>query len=53
MFRLAYWVFVNVTSTSWFETLVLLNIFAVAVATGLDLENNGRDPWVSKNVKSP
>ena len=43
-FRWAWWVFIKITSTTWFETFVMLNIFLVAISTGVDLENEEREP---------
>jgi hypothetical protein len=40
--RLAWRVFSTVVSQTWFETFVMLNIVLIGIATGLDLENNGR-----------
>jgi hypothetical protein len=43
-------VWVNVTSKSWFEAFVMLNILATGVVSGLDLENAGRDPNVNEFI---
>ena len=37
--RFAWWIFSNITNQLWFEVFIMLNIFLVAVATVLDLEN--------------
>ena len=43
--RFAWQVTSKVTTTVWFESFVMLNILLIGAATGLDLENNGRDAW--------
>lgn len=43
--KLSYFVYKNIVSQFWFEAFILTNILLTGIVTGLDLENNGRDPW--------
>jgi voltage-gated sodium channel len=40
----------HIVSQFWFEVFVLANILLVGAATGVDLENNGRDEWTRDAV---
>lgn len=46
-YRLAWKVYLHVTSTMWFELFILFNIVLVGITTGLELENHDRDEWTT------
>ena len=48
--RFAWLVYKHTVSTHWFEAFIMANILLIGVATGIDLENNGRDDWAQGNV---
>ena len=45
--RFAWFMYLRITSTAWFESLVILTILMVGVATVIDLEYGGADPAVA------
>ena len=44
---LAWWVYSNLTSKNWFEAFVLANIVLTGIASGMELENRGRNDSIS------
>ena len=42
--RFSWLVYLHVTSTSWFEAFIMVNILLIGIATGVDLENTQGDP---------
>jgi len=48
--RFAFKVYEYATSRVWFESFIMANIILVGLATGLDLENAGRDAWTVEFV---
>lgn len=51
--RIAWRVYLYITSTVWFESFVLLNIVLIGVSTGIDLENSQGDPNIQVNTPAP
>ena len=47
---IAFWVYVKIVGTSWFESFILSCILLVGIATGVDLENPEPTPGVSAFV---
>jgi len=45
--KFAWFIYSNITSTTWFEIFILFNIVIVGVSTGVELENQGRDEWTN------
>jgi hypothetical protein len=39
----AWFVYSKITSQVWFEVVILINILCIGAATGLDLENDGKN----------
>jgi voltage-gated sodium channel len=50
--RISWFVLQHFTSKAWFEAFVMANILLVGAATGVELDNDGRDERISEAVNA-
>jgi len=50
--QFAFYMWLHVTNTFWFESFIMVNIVAIGVSTGIDLQNTADDPKLTLAVNS-